>query len=537
MKHKILSFLTAFAMVASILVAPFKTASADTTLKPGEKNITVNVHKILMSKDALRDHNSKKEYDPTKKIQDQTTIADFFGDTNAKEIDKVYFVAIKEGEEGYADFDQKTNEEKDAIINKLSDDRKGETTTDGLALKLISPTKDGQSAKYRIYEVKHKSTYVGDNENEKKILAESKAVPVELTLPEHARTENGIADAIHVYPKNTEDGPKVTKKVVKDGQDKDLASFDKDKEFNWAIEADIPTGFKDYKVFELSDDLQQSLTYKRGQTVSVKVKDNNNITLEKGTDYTLTEPTGEKGGKLEVKFTETGIKKLVPAEGKKVRVEFTTTINDSAIMATDIPNKVKLTYGHDPNNKHEKESNEPKVYTGGKKFKKIDSSKNDKALQGATFVVKNKEGKYLVEKEGKYSWKEVTNATNDSLLNDKELKKLVSGSDGKFEIKGLEYDEANRTTGTKYSLVEVKAPDKYALPTNNVTDFYVNNTSYAETATPVPQKLDAENNQLIDNKPITIPETGGIGSIIFVVAGLMIMGLAAYKMKANKEQA
>ena len=416
--------------------------------------------------------------------------------------------------------------------------REGITTTDGLKLKLKSTTEDGKSTKYKIYEVKHLSTYVG-NDAEKKILAESKAIPVILTLPEHARTENGIADSIHVYPKNTEDGPKVTKKVVKNGQDKDLASFDREKEFNWEIEADIPTGFKDYKVFELSDQLQNTLSYKKGQIVSVKVKGDDTINLEKGTDYILTEPTETKGGKLEVKFTETGIKKLIPAEGKKVRVEFTTTINADAVMATDIPNKVKLTYGHNPKNKHEKESNEPKVYTGGKKFKKIDSSQNNKELKGAKFVIKNAEGKYLKEENGKYSWIDVPDATNEKLLDangDLKLKVLESGADGKFEIKGLEYDEANRTKGTKYSLVEVKAPDKYALPTNNVTDFYVNDTSYNETATPT-KTLDEQNNQLIDNKPITIPQTGGIGSIIFVVAGLMIMGLAAYKMKANKEQA
>ena len=43
--------------------------------------------------------------------------------------------------------------------------------------------------------------------------------------------------------------------------------------------------------------------------------------------------------------------------------------------------------------------------------------------------------------------------------------------------------------------------------------------------------------QRVENIKVSIPKTGGIGSIIFVVAGLMIMGLAAYKMKANKEQA
>ena len=75
------------------------------------------------------------------------------------------------------------------------------------------------------------------------MLAEKKAVPVVLDLPNHARTEDGIADEIHVYPKNTDDKPSVDKKVIKDGQDVKEASFDKDEEHTWAIEATIPTGF------------------------------------------------------------------------------------------------------------------------------------------------------------------------------------------------------------------------------------------------------------------------------------------------------
>lgn len=58
MKKKILSLLTAFAMVFGILVAPFTTASADNTsepAKPGENKVTktVTVHKILMDKEEI----------------------------------------------------------------------------------------------------------------------------------------------------------------------------------------------------------------------------------------------------------------------------------------------------------------------------------------------------------------------------------------------------------------------------------------------------------------------------------------------------
>lgn len=543
-KKKIMSLIMALVMLVGVFSPLTAMAEGGSDAKPKEetKDITVNVHKILMNKSDLTAHKTDKKYDPTKKIEDQIegksgeqAIQDFFGDS-AKEIDKVYFVAIKSGEDGYNDFESKTNAEKDAIINALSADRKGLTTANGLSLKLQSP------GEYKIYEVKHLSKYVSTTPEEGKILAESKAIPVVLELPKHAETPTGTADAIHVYPKNTEDGPKVTKKVIKNDQDKDLASFDMKKEFKWAIEADIPTGFKDYKVFELSDTLQATLSYVKNQTVTVKVKDKDNITLDKGTDYTLTEPTEAKGGTLKVALTETGIKKLAQngAEGSKLRVEFATTINEDAVMATDIPNKVTLKYGHDPKNTHDKESNEPKVYTGGKKFKKIDSSDGDKALKDAKFVVKNAKGEYLYEvKENekvRYEWKKPANEDVKSLAAEANIKILTSGEDGTFVIKGLEYDENDRTTGTKYFLKEIEAPKNYALLKTDI-EFNVNDNSFKDTATAVPQKLDAQNNQLIDNKPITIPQTGGMGTVLFTVVGISLMAGAVIAMKKNREEA
>lgn len=537
-KKKIMSLIMALVMLVGVFSPLSAFADGDGTTgdqKPAETNgpatIEVNVHKILMTKEQLKNHDTKKKYDPTKGIQN---ITDFFGE-GASQIKGVYFVAISEDETELYAMDKDTFDP-----SKITDwdTREGNKTAgltgDDGVLKLTL----ANNKKYKIFEVKSKSTYVGDSENEKKILAEQLAIPVEIELPKHAETPTGTATSIHVYPKNTEDGPKVTKKVIKNDQDKDLASFDMKKEFKWAIEADIPTGFKDYKVFELSDTLQATLSYVKNQTVTVKVKDKDNISLEKGTDYTLTEPTEEKGGTLKVALTETGIKKLAQsgAEGSKLRVEFATIINEDAVMSTDIPNKVTLKYGHDPKNTHEKESNEPKVYTGGKKFKKIDSSQNDKALKDAKFVVKNAEGKYLFEKNGRYVWETSTETDVTKLAKLEGIKILTSGADGTFVIKGLEYDENDRTTGTKYFLKEIEAPKDYALLKTDI-EFFVNDNSFKDTATAVPQKLDAQNNQLVDNKPITIPQTGGMGTVLFTVVGISLMAGAVIAMKRNREEA
>ncbi|MFR6437082.1 MAG: LPXTG cell wall anchor domain-containing protein, partial [Peptoniphilaceae bacterium] len=95
----------------------------------------------------------------------------------------------------------------------------------------------------------------------------------------------------------------------------------------------------------------------------------------------------------------------------------------------------------------------------------------------------------------------------------------------------------DRPNGTKYELVEVKAPDKYALLDSPI-EFTVDDKSYTKEfpegdAAPVPADP-----KEVDNKPLTIPQTGGMGTMIFMVAGLALMGGAFVAMrKRSAEQA
>lgn len=510
--RKLMSLFLAFALVLGF-TAPLGALASQTPGEETTKDITVNVHKILMSKADLDKHDETKEYRPDEGI---ANITEFFGDS-ATEIDGVYFVALDSKHANYDNFESLTKEEQKTVVDGVDAKMKGETKNGGkLALTLKSP------GKYKIYEVKSLSTYNGATVEEKRMLAEKKAVPVILDLPNHAKTENGIASEIHVYPKNTDDKPTVDKKVIKDGKDVKEASFDKDEEHTWAIEATIPTGFKDYEVFELTDKLEKALTYKQGQTVSVKVKDNKTITLEENTDYTVTAPTEAEGGTLKVALTKAGITKLAAVEGSTLRVEFVTTINDNAVMSKDIPNTVELKYGHNPDSTGTTKPGEnPRVYTGGKKFVKIDSAKKDLKLEGAQFVIKDAKGKYLVEKDGKYSWKDVASTKPADLAKDKDLKVITSDKEGAFEIKGLEYV---RSDGTKYFLQEIKAPEKYALLDEEIP-FIVNDTSYYKDATAIELGTTAGDvdPQEVDNKKITIPKTGGMGTIAFILVGLALM--------------
>ena len=233
---------------------------------------------------------------------------------------------------------------------------------------------------------------------------------------------------------------------------------------------------------------------------------------------------------------------------------------------------------------------EPKVQLGGRKFVKTNNEDKGSAklerLAGAEFYVKNAEGKYLVAAKkpftpteeqkddpvtaAKKALDEAVKAYNElsaeeqkgekgtaakNLINQKQkdyndafvanateytwgekenpnVVVLTSDAEGRFEIKGLAYAK-------DYELEEKTAPKGYAKRQSN-EKFEVKDGSYASTDAELQYNKDNANNGYglqIKNKNVSIPQTGGIGSLIFVVAGLAIMAFAytAYKKSQYQE--
>lgn len=244
-----------------------------------------------------------------------------------------------------------------------------------------------------------------------------------------------------------------------------------------------------------------------------------------------------------------------------------------------------------------KKPKEPNVKFHGKKFVKCDQKDNKDRLFGAEFVIRNNsedtnnkdKGKFLVVKNdakktaeaakvtstkdaldkkiaeynalnaeqqkaqktnyeteidklqkayndavikarAEFEWKEGTGAKKDVPPTD--AYKLVSDSQGRFEITGL--------YAGKYELIELKAPAGYAKLESPVP-FEVKDGTYAGDSTKeiTYNKEDAKAGYAkeVDNKKVTIPQTGGIGSLIFIVAGVAIMAFAfvAYKRSEARE--
>ena len=233
------------------------------------------------------------------------------------------------------------------------------------------------------------------------------------------------------------------------------------------------------------------------------------------------------------------------------------------------------------------------VTSGGYRFVKTDDNNaNPLRLIGGKFIISNQDGKYLY-----YKTAEQADADQAALKKaEGELKTLVdeynamtaeqqNGTDGTAKKKAID-DKANEIAGLKkkasiqytwkdgfgtkdklnenlvvltpnsqgymeitgldfgtYNLVEIEAPKGYAIPADGQKfEFTVDKDSYSnldigKDAMIDSSATDTTKAQRLVNKKVTIPQTGGIGTVLFTVVGIGLMAGAVMAMKKNREEA
>ncbi|MDU4731104.1 isopeptide-forming domain-containing fimbrial protein [Finegoldia magna] len=102
---------------------------------------------------------------------------------------------------------------------------------------------------------------------------------------------------------------------------------------------------------------------------------------------------------------------------------------------------------------------------------------------------------------------------------------FTSGTDGYFKVTGLQKGA--------YELVETEAPKGYAKLTSPVP-FTIDADSTGVTELKGEKLEDAKGFTQVENKKVTIPQTGGIGTIIFTAIGLAIMASAIIAIKKRQ---
>ena len=445
--NRILSFLTAFAMVIGVLVAPFTSANAaegDESTEPsttatGDVTNTVTLHKMLIDKNDLDKfpiEDGKPGLDDEKTVYDGNKLANGYFGTKAKDIGGVYFAWAKKDTDGgyyWADENGKIIGEKteDKDTGKVKDTRvkaeKGkyenmpENTYGGLTVenKGFEFKTSSFSGTYKIFEIESKSTYVGEKNDS--TLTGSKAVPVEITLP--LVNNAGVVTKAHVYPKNTEDKPTTNKDFSsefedgKNGRDNGTDETDiqdnvensaKEKEEAWEpknvgdtveykVVTTIPANSR-YATAYWNDEMTDGLTL---DIDSVKLEyTGNKVTLEKETDYTVKGTSNEGKQGFELEFTEDGLGKINNKENKgTITITYSAKVNENAVVAIPESNDVNFFYGNNP-----RKGNTPKPnYPDDNGELKVTKTWDDKVWadgESATFrLVDAQTGKTVTKKD------------------------------------------------------------------------------------------------------------------------------------------
>lgn len=265
----------------------------------------------------------------------------------------------------------------------------------------------------------------------------------------------------------------------------------------WFIQATIPGDIGDYESYMISDDLESFLDYEN----SFSIKAGSQV-LVPGIDYIFPEPAvGTAGPALMININPAS---LAGHAGDKVTVEFKTSINETVTMDDEIENNATVTGTLDGTPYEEDVPDLPEVHTGGKKFVKVGKTTDSAALSGAEFkIFKAGTTQYL---QPNWTWGDKATA-----------RVFTSGVNGKFEVTGLAYGN--------YTLEETKAPTGYNLRAD--VDFTVALGSYVDASTAT-----------ITNAPtLTLPSTGGMGTIVFTVIGsvLMMGAVKLYKKESVEE--
>ncbi|WP_279159863.1 SpaH/EbpB family LPXTG-anchored major pilin [Thomasclavelia cocleata] len=276
---------------------------------------------------------------------------------------------------------------------------------------------------------------------------------------------------------------------------------------------DDKTDIKSIK-YIITDTLSTGLDFVNQDKLNIVVADfsGNNKTLVKDVDYTIE----YNGRTMTINFVYPNIMAY-----NTLQLRYNVVINENAIVGGGAnPNKVELEYTNNPNTgTTSKPWDETKTYTYGIQILKHDVSDENVRLAGAAFELQDEEGNVIAAYEY-----------------DKEGKLIIAG-DGNVETdeEGLAYF-VGLEAGTYY-LKETKAPEGYQILDGRATlvieaDLETGNAVYTLNGTVIAETTAIENGgsaskvvvtKFANTKGFNLPKTGGAGTWMFTVGGILIM--------------
>lgn len=328
---------------------------------------------------------------------------------------------------------------------------------------------------------------------------------------------------ITAQPKNSK--MSVDKTIVSEDKTAYIGQF-----VEYKVETQIPKYGTEYTnpVFNIYDKMDAGLDFVNDTSHKLKViVDGTEITEETNT-YTLKTSGLSDGKTFEIQFAEAFLENA-RYKGKNVVVTYYAQVNEKAVYINK--NSANITYQNKPGTTTDATPSEKNVYTYGIDLTKTgDKSADADGLDGAEFTLATAKGEMISI---------LVNGTKADINGNSKggfKTTTVENKKGKLVFKGLK-------AGT-YTLTETKSPSGYSLAKNPITivitanadgslaDATVDGTSVKENMTAngiVPVGLQ-------NKSGFNLPSTGGMGTYLFTIAGLVIMAGAAFLLIASKKR-
>lgn len=285
--------------------------------------------------------------------------------------------------------------------------------------------------------------------------------------------------------------------------------------------------------FNFVDTLSKGLTLDEG---SIKVTIGS-VDLVKGIDYDVT-VAGGAGTATNLTITMKDFKtKHGGKAGQAIKVTYSASINEHAVAGMDdAGNSAKLEYSNDPINggTGTSVSSVTHGYTFGFDINKTDGT-GGSALAGAVFQLQKRGEvtpiKLIVENAGDGSNPAVVRPAKPAEIAaqpSNAVDTITTPANGKITFKGLDAAE--------YQLVETEAPDGYNKLKDPVDVTIVAN--YDQDGVLQSWTVNGGGNDVAlniqNNKGTLLPETGGMGTILFTLVGAAASGYGIYRKRTAK---